>query len=600
MIADFINRLQKDLNLPSKLCPVLEKLWLAGEDGSLCIELDNKEIESFSKPFPGLVLEENYLYFEKNFTAKQKFENHIKAFLERNHRIPNDPNTYKEAIEIVQNRFNADWRLNEGQIQAILNSTQSAFQIITGGPGTGKTTVVAILLEVLNQLGELPDLSLVALTAPTGRAAQRLTESIQESLHKIDSSLIHTDKLSNQLKGRTIHNLLEYKPYLQDFYYNKNRYLPQQIILVDEVSMVDINLMNSLLDALPPDSIPIRFILLGDPHQLPSVEKGAILSDFISAIESRSKQESHSKNISYLTKTNRQILKTGKSISDINQLADKILNFDAQSENSKQVLTEINLEIPTIQSLESVVQDMDTLSDVVWFLADDKKPIDQEIILSSIWNTFYLPQIIEISQWKLNMEELRSQGSFQKFSQFIKTFRCLTTNRVGYYGVEGIHSAFSKIAIQSLNKKNTTIQKKILSSHIYYEGLPLMITKNDKSRKLFNGDIGYVLYLQDELRAVFPIDNQLHSFALDTLPEHEDAYFLTIHKSQGSEYETVLLYLPHHKKLKDSAKRGLNKQLLYTAITRAKKQVILTGDPNEFTTGIETSMKRLTGVSVYS
>lgn len=130
-------------------------------------------------------------------------------------------------------------------------------------------------------------------------------------------------------------------------------------------------------------------------------------------------------------------------------------------------------------------------------------------------------------------------------------------------------------------------------------GLPILITRNDKNRKLFNGDIGIVLKTEStkELRAVFPIEGKLFQFALDTLPEHEPAFVMSVHKSQGSEYDTIIIYLPDSIK-EEKSHRLLNRQILYTAITRAKKQVILAGNPQTWEIGIANSQNRNTGFRI--
>lgn len=181
--------------------------------------------------------------FRKTHRSKTDLESLLKE------RIQNEvpPNVdLRRAEEILKNLESKSFPLKKAQTKAILSCLNSSFQIVSGGPGTGKTTVVAFLLEILNELGQLPSPEEIALVAPTGRAAQRLTESIQENLKRISET-----QETRFLRGQTIHGLLSYKPSLGGFYYNRERYLPHRLIVVDEVSMVDLNLMLSLWNAIP-------------------------------------------------------------------------------------------------------------------------------------------------------------------------------------------------------------------------------------------------------------------------------------------------------------------------------------------------------------
>jgi len=576
----------------SDLENILTELWLAEEEGNLCIPL-KQEWESLltSKP-EGLVLEgkgkDKLLYFEKTFRTKKALEEKLKERLSvvgKSKLNEADIVSFLDQLEMKPGAI----RLKEGQKNAIVATILNPFQIISGGPGTGKTTVVAYLLSILKELGHLPETERIALVAPTGRAAQRLTESIRENLNKIDSTK------EEILRGQTIHSLLAYKPYLGGFYYNKDRYLPHDLIIVDEVSMVDIKLMRSLLEALPDQrQKQVRLILIGDPNQLPSVDKGAVLGDFLSVLENKGKF------VSKLTESNRQKLNRSGGTSKIVQLADFILTNKSQ-DSGKPVSIEKD-----ITKADEIGESVSYPSEVVWF---QKKEgflnQSRDEILSQIWKQYLFPQVKRISEWKISdPSEIKEKSLYDKFSSELKKFRCLTTFRSGYWGVEGIQEKLSIIAsselkLQSKNS-NGYIHKKLLAERLYYSGLPVLITENDKNRKLFNGDIGLVLKLGEELRAVFPIDNELYHFALDTLPKHETAFVLTVHKSQGSEYETVFFYLPDKLETNsnEKANRLLNRQILYTGLTRAKVQVILAGNTGSWDFGIANSIQRRTGFQI--
>ncbi|RHX87134.1 exodeoxyribonuclease V subunit alpha [Leptospira stimsonii] len=573
------------------LLDILNELWKAGEEGNLCIPVQ-KEWKTFlkTKP-PALVLEkignEEWVYFEKTFRTKRELEILLQEIIRDTRQIESNVEEAEKFLKALEAR---SFNLKKGQVRSILSCLSSSFQIVSGGPGTGKTTVVAFLLEILNELGELPPTEEIALVAPTGRAAQRMTESIQENLKRISG----TDQ--NQfLRGQTIHGLLSYKPSLGGFYYNAERYLPHRLIIVDEVSMVDIYLMLSLFQALPKNH-SFRLILIGDPNQLPSVEKGAVLSDFLSVLESKSGNY-----ISKLDESNRQKRNSKGEVSKIVTLAEEILRYEPENLN---LGTKID---DTFPKTKTIGEHSEYESQVVWLQSaskSDPNTLTRDEVVEQLWEKIFLPQIYRISSWKIeDGKEFSDPDFISTFQNELGRFRCLTVFRNGYWGVESIQTKIMNLAAQDLYIRNTSTPSqnlfpKRLAKRLYFIGLPILITQNDKSRKLFNGDIGIVLRMGNtgELRAVFPIDNRLYPFALDTLPVHEPAFVMSIHKSQGSEYDTILIYLPDNDESTDSnSHKLLNRQILYTGITRAKNQVILAGNPKTWEFGIENTQRRNTG-----
>ncbi|BDA78372.1 exodeoxyribonuclease V subunit alpha [Leptospira kobayashii] len=590
--SSYVAEREQSLFGSTELENILTELWLSEEEGNLCIPI-KKEWESLLKSKPeGLILEtkgkEKLLYFEKTFKAKKALEEKLKERLAFVSKTKLDEDRISAFLEKSEGKPDAI-HLKEGQKDAIFATIRNPFQIISGGPGTGKTTVVAYILAILKELGMLPEGDRIALAAPTGRAAQRLTESIRENLNKINSAK------DDFLRGQTIHSLLAYKHYLGGFYYNKDRYLPHDLIIVDEVSMVDLKLMRSLLEALPnPKQKPIRLILIGDPNQLPSVDKGAVLGDFLSVLEEKGKF------ISKLTESNRQKVGKNGETSKIIELADFILKNES-ADLKKNVSIGNDL-----KKTNEIGESVSYPSEVVWFQSKNgSSNQSRDEILLQVWKQYLFPQVKRISEWKIkNHTEIKEKSLYDKFSLELKKFRCLTTFRSGYWGVEGIQEKLASLAQLELRSQtkniSDSIYKKHLAERLYYSGLPLLITENDRNRKLFNGDIGLVMKLGEELRAVFPIDNELYHFALDTLPKHEAAYVLTVHKSQGSEYDTVFFYLPDRLDTdpNEKANRLLNRHILYTGLTRAKEQVILAGNTASWDFGIKNTTERLTGFQI--
>ncbi|MBM9547809.1 exodeoxyribonuclease V subunit alpha [Leptospira sp. 201903074] len=552
--------------------------------------LDPKFSNDFKNQFPfhlETVGGETRLYFQKTYKEKIHFETKVKTLLSNRSEQKKSPKLQISEIESIISKLESQFRnpLAIEQKHAVAESITSSFRIVAGGPGTGKTTVVSFILKVLDELHELPTANHIALVAPTGRAAQRLTESIQKNLSYFEN----TKELASSLRGQTIHNLLKYFPDLKKPYYGDKRYLPFDLIIMDETSMVDMSLMNLFLDSI---SEKTHLILLGDPNQLPSVGQGEVLSDLLIEFKKQGKFVSELK-----------VNHRSSASSEFSQFAELVMDsFD--SPNTKP-------SFPNPKILESIEDNED--ADFIWLQKEDTRPSDltpfknwkQEDLIQFLWKEFFLPTAILSTALNWGKKDLIINENKETLEKMISDYRCLTILRKGYYGIESLHNRILELAKKQLTSSHTNsqnIEYRHLAKSFYFQGMPIIIKRNDQIRKLFNGDIGLVLKIDSELRAVFSIENRLYSFALDTLPEHEPAFFLTIHKSQGSEYNTILLYLPP---ISSSQSEGseeipiLNRRILYTAITRAKKKVILLGDYFTWKLGLETFRKRNTGFQLF-
>ncbi|TGL85247.1 exodeoxyribonuclease V subunit alpha [Leptospira congkakensis] len=566
---------------------VISKLIEANQNGDLYLSsLDSPSINNFQNQFPfhiETIENEKRLFFQKTYTQKLHFESRIKELIRNRENKSKEFNETK--IETMISRLETFFKqtLAKEQKQAVMESVTSSFRIIAGGPGTGKTTVVSFILKLLDELEILPNVNQIALVAPTGRAAQRLTESVQKNL----SFFPDVSDLVSSLRGQTIHSLLKIFPDEPKPYYGSNRYLPYDLIIMDETSMVDLTLMNLFLDSI---SDRTQLILLGDPNQLPSVGQGEVLADLIN--EFRKKNQLISE-----LKTNHR-----------SSASSKFSKFAELVKNSFED-TSMNLHFPT-PDIREPSQDQPE-DDFIWLQKDTPKQNDKtpfkdwkaDDLIYFLWKDFFLPTAKKTVEFLWNQEDLTNPQNKKSLEELISEYRCLTILRKGYYGIESLQIRILNLAKKQLTSQVTdqhNIGYRHLAKSFYFQGMPIIIKRNDQIRKLFNGDIGLVLKINSELRAVFPIENRLYSFALDTLPEHEPAFFLTIHKSQGSEYNTILLYLPPIFSLDSDSKEIplLNRRILYTAVTRAKKKVILMGDYQTWNLGLETFRKRNTGVQL--
>ncbi len=561
--------------------------------GNLAYTIDKSASPTFQTASPFFqkrnLGDSEFLYFQKDYKVLTNLESNLTKILSENQIKPIERKQVEETIENLSVIYRKHsqitlYNLTNEQKNAIYSILFSPFHLLVGGPGTGKTSVISFLLKVMQALEILPDPKDIVLVAPTGRAAQRLTESIQKNLQLMETS----QSLINKLKGQTLHSLLKVNPKDGKPKFGKERYLPQKLFIFDEVSMVDLHMMDLFLEAMKPGN---QVILLGDPNQLPSVEKGNVFSDLVAVLQGKENF------LSQLT-----ISKRFANNSHLSTISKEIqTSFEIKDRSSK--LSEIPFDTFAIENFKSSDKNMYWLQMGEQTGTDrNKGNVSRNEILKFLWTKVFWPEIKTISQWKLNPGLFKDSKEIQFFETCISKNRCLTIFRNNYFGLEAIQEFLMELAEKEIvNSKNSTknqILFKNLNRNFYFEGMPILVERNDHSRKLFNGDTGLVLNIEGELRGVFLIENNLRSFALDTLPNHSPAFFLTVHKSQGSEYERVFLYLPPTDETLNevSDPNGiLNRQILYTAITRAKNEVVLIGDPATWEKGLENYTKRVSG-----
>ena len=425
-----------------------------------------------------------------------------------------------------------DW-----QKVAVLMALTRQFCVISGGPGTGKTTIVLRLLQCLYQ--QRADYR-IALAAPTGKAAARLQHVI-------------SDKNNEAIQAKTLHRLLGISPNNEQGRYNAERPLPFDVIIVDEASMIDISLMAKLLQALSPNA---QLVLLGDSQQLASVESGAVLANLC--------QKAVSFNAGFVER-----------VADLTEMdLSDYVNYSQASELNSVVKLQHSYrfdEASLIGRLAYATQ-AGNAEDVVKELAEAGK-----------------------QTWLQEEDNARLIAGYQPYFKAImhaeSPLACIQS-----FEVYRVLCAI-KQGPQSVASVNAVIERHIAklgwrSQHDFYHGRPIMITQNDYRQQLFNGDTG--LILKDEigqLRACFLIDNELRWVDLIRLPAHETAFAMTVHKSQGSEFDHVCVVLPQE----DTA--ILNRELLYTAITRAKKQLSLFCNEAILRKTVVTQHERVSGLS---
>lgn len=422
------------------------------------------------------------------------------------------------------------------QRAAVENAITKRFSVISGGPGTGKTTtVVKLLLALLNlHQGQSEHNLKIELVAPTGKAAQRLTESISGSSAKIPLAKQFIEHIPEQ--ASTVHRLLKPRG-LTSFAHDKNNPLVLDVLVLDEASMVDISLMSKLLSALPEHA---QVILLGDKQQLASVEAGNVLAEICRNPEHEFVAE--------LTKSYRF-----NDNSDIGQLAGAI-------------------KLGNGQKAMSLLQQ--SSEELTWLKASERHY--SQLIEQAIAHYTSIRQ--------RSAQETLEQHIHQVFSQ-LSSFQILACVRQGDYGVDGLNQQIEKRLKHRLRQNFQTL---------HYDHRPIMISENAYHLGLYNGDIGIEL--------IDPSSNQLYAYFLtgdgdikqvhcQRLPQHQTVYAMTVHKSQGSEFEHAALVLP------EAGTSLLTREIVYTGLTRAKRQFTLFATEQSIRSSISQQTSRESGLA---
>jgi exodeoxyribonuclease V alpha subunit len=407
--------------------------------------------------------------------------------------------------------------------------------VLTGGPGTGKTTTVARMLVLLADQARDQRLS-IALAAPTGKAATRLQEAVLEGLDRIAALSPEAREAAERVgrpPGLTLHRLLGWRPDNSTrFRHDRSNRLKHDIVVVDESSMVELTLMGRLLEAIRPES---RLILVGDPQQLTSVGAGAVLSDLVAGYDG-----SPSSPVSALAHNHR-------SEQDIKDLAAALRVGDA----------------------DGVLDVLRSPSDQVSFV----EVSDDAGIAAAL-----RPECVTGALAVLTAAQAEEPATAIKA---LDRHRLLCAHREGPFGVRRWNHQVERWLVDETGAE---------INDPWYVGRPLLVTSNDYALDLYNGEIGVVVRQDRRPRAFFSGSEQLKQVAPGRLDAVETMHAMTIHKSQGSQAETVTVLLP------EAGSRLLTRELFYTAVTRAQQHVRVVGTEEAVRAAVATHAQRATGL----
>jgi exodeoxyribonuclease V alpha subunit len=518
------------------------------------IRLKGKYENREDKPF---VVFNDRIYLQRYFRYETTIVEKIKEIIAHSPTLKIDEASKKRIKNFLNDNFEKTNDINWQKIAVILGIV-SHFLIITGGPGTGKTTtvakIIALLLSIDNNLR-------IALSAPTGKAAARLNEAIrnQKNLKAPEEVL---EKLQT-IEAKTIHRLLGYGRNFS-FRYNEVNRLPYDVIIVDESSMIDVALMSKLLSAIPQGA---KVILIGDKDQLASVEAGSVFGDLC-----RSEKGNENKFPDNLLKLLKEFYGSNLPENQLKTQSEKTLTgrivhlkksyrFDSSKGIGKLSSAIIKGEMP-----DELIKEFSNGNDP---------------------NVEIHTSFDEIKDYLALYEEYINESDIEKALEKLGKIKILCAIKNGTAGV----NYFNQLVEKYLQERKLI---KPTHSSFFYNNLPVMMTENDYANMVFNGDVGLVRTNEEgKLRVYFPSESgEIKNFDPYKLQSGlTKVYAMTIHKSQGSEFVNVIVVLPE-----DSEINLLTRELLYTAVTRAKKWVAIIAPHNVIKNTVKREVMRSSGI----
>ena len=541
------------------------------------------------------------LYFERYFQAVRGINDALA------NRLGDFPFAATDGAALVKNLLAntpAAMRPDARQAAALLLALRNKTLLVSGGPGTGKTFVVLQIVRLF--MAALPWLSAedIRLAAPTGRAAARLQESIAAGLATIlgtqqnvgDGAVRGRDEALAALRGTTVHRLLGYIPSSASFARGPENPIDAAVVVVDEVSMLDIELFGRLLSALPEACV---LILLGDRFQLPPVEAGAVLGDLTARFD-RKKGDSLSE------RTVKEVAKV-LSAEECGDLPDACGTDESALRDRAVILTRSHRSGRAVQDLARAINSNEhpmaalgrplamaqhtwgeVLSAVpaegrrVWLeCGPDEKVFPK--LEGWLMHHFGAEYQTLVRREVLDAEERPGERA-PLLLDALETSRILTVVREGDRGAAGINEKCCKKLFRIFDKKGTPE---------FFHGMPLIVTRNAPDLELYNGDCGVLLRGRGNgFFGLFRTGGKCVAHPAGALPRWEPCFAMTVHKSQGSEYRRVLLVLP-------AAENPLcTREILYTAITRAKEFAAVIGERRVVEHGLGRAVSRNTGIKV--
>jgi exodeoxyribonuclease V alpha subunit len=429
------------------------------------------------------------------------------------------------------------------------------FAVVAGGPGTGKTTTVARIVALLAEQAAVAGTSapLVALAAPTGKAAARLEEAVHEEAAKLDVS----DAVRAQLlvaQASTLHRLLGWRPGSHSrFRHHRGNRLPHDVVIVDETSMVSLSLMARLVEAVRPEA---RLVLVGDPGQLTSIEAGAVLGDIVGPAVERAADD-----------VSADDLPAGATIGDGIVVLDRVHRFGGAIAAVADAIRH--------GDSDAVIEALTDAPDEVTWLPVDVAAPDARAALAPVHDA-------AVAAARGVIDAAR-HGDARRALEALGSFRVLCAHRRGPYSVAMWTDRIERWLAAEVEGFGAEGR--------WYVGRPLLVTENDYGLRLYNGDTGVVIATEaGRVGAAFERRGEVVQFSPSRLAAVDTVYAMTIHKSQGSQFAIAAVLLP------DQTSQILTRELLYTAVTRARERLILAGTEAAIRAAVSRPVARASGL----
>lgn len=513
------------------------------------------------------------VYLKRYFEYESEILQQTKAFIEneglylsKNRAILNNQ---KEFIQSLFSSTDSEENLARAekvnwQLVAILSVIQKHISIITGGPGTGKTTTVAKILAVLYR--DNPDLK-VAIAAPTGKAAARMKESLGQAQTNLPNLSIEIIKHFDEMDAKTIHRLLGYIKGSPYFRRNKENPLEYDLIIVDESSMISAPLMAKLLTAVSPNS---RLVLLGDKNQLASVEAGSVFGDICLSL---------GKNMNQFSKENAEFIN-----GFISQTESQIPHEFIAALPVPNLLSEHIVELKRSHRFKGTEGIGLFSKALIQGHISEKDYQDSENCQGEYVKVEENDKSPLLSELMIKYKRYICEEDISKALHYINDVRFLCAVHEGKYGVKNYNMLIAKFLQE---------QSLLSPKEGFYENQPIIVSKNDYALGLYNGDVGIIRKDENQvLKAWFEgADGELKQVLPGFITAFDTVFAMTIHKSQGSEFSSVALILPEDENL-----ALLTRELLYTGVTRGKKEVILFGQKAVINDAAQRKVERASGI----
>jgi exodeoxyribonuclease V alpha subunit len=510
-----------------------------------------------------LILEGDWLYAERMRVLDERFCARVRERLARP--VPTDAKAVNKALKGVAD---GPPPLTDEQKRAVKEALTSPLALITGGPGTGKTTIVVALLRALAWSG-VP-MSAVAVAAPTGKAAQRLQQAIDQGLASARRDMAEATLQTIAPTPQTMHRLLGFSPRSRRFARHENDPMPHRVIVVDEASMIDLAMMDRLLRALRPEA---RLVLLGDADQLPSIEAGAVFRDLCAALRVvrlttnlRVERDEAAQRIAQAAVA----INAGDLGGGFAKASPYVSRVDALTFSGPEVLAAPWAEV------EGALLDR-------WW----RERLNQQGALEGYASrTFHSEDGVFSGD---DAVALRAMLELHVRSRLLCATRGAPDQHEGG-GAEGINerllSRLRDRGLRPFRRRGGELPA----------GTPVMVQRNDYERQLYNGDQGVVARVESDdapagLAAVFLRRDSLVAYPLDAGLDLAPAFAMTVHKAQGSEFDHVALVLP------EADLPLMTRELVYTAMTRARRSVLIVGPLELLTRAVSRRIERYSGIA---